>query len=128
MLCHSKKEAALAKRKDAGKRSVVITEKWDRKGQQYAAKAVPFPFDSRDTYERSLRQPLGSEFNTIASFKCASLCAFACPFVKYVINFQLHYVITIQPHCTPLWTPSRLIDPPSFIDHLLIQQTKIELN
>lgn len=73
MLCCSKKEAALAKRKDAGKRIVVITEKWDRKGQQYAAKAVPFPFDSRDTYERSLRQPLGSDFNTTASFKCAQL-------------------------------------------------------
>ncbi len=64
------KETALAKRRDAGKASVVITEKWDRKAQRYAATAVPFPFDSRDTYERSLRQPLGHDFNTNASFRC----------------------------------------------------------
>ena len=64
------KEAALAKRRDAGKASVVVTEKWDRKSQRYAATAVPFPFDSRDTYERSLRQPLGHDFNTNASFRC----------------------------------------------------------
>jgi U3 small nucleolar RNA-associated protein 14 len=63
------KEAALAKRKDARQAHVIISEKWDRKAQKYAATAVPFPFDGRDTYERSIRQPLGADFNTNASFR-----------------------------------------------------------
>ncbi len=66
------KEAALARRKDAGQAHVVISEKWDRRSQKYAATTVPFPFDGRDTYERSLRQPLGQDFNTNASFRCGN--------------------------------------------------------
>lgn len=63
---------------------MVITEKWDRKAQRYAATAVPFPFDSRDTYERSLRQPLGHDFNTAASFRCLSipLCTTSLPWCQ----------------------------------------------
>ncbi|KDD71534.1 hypothetical protein H632_c4841p1, partial [Helicosporidium sp. ATCC 50920] len=30
---------------------------------------VPFPFESREAYERSLRQPLGRDFNTEAAFR-----------------------------------------------------------
>lgn len=63
------KEAALAKRRDARQAHVIISEKWDRKAQKYAAAAVPFPFDGRDSYERSIRQPLGADFNTNASFR-----------------------------------------------------------
>ena len=63
------KEAALARRRDAQQAHVIISEKWDRKAQKYAAAAVPFPFDGRDTYERSIRQPLGADFNTNASFR-----------------------------------------------------------
>lgn len=49
---------------------MVISEKWDKRSQKYAATSVPFPFDGRDTYERSLRQPLGQDFNTNASCRC----------------------------------------------------------
>lgn len=49
---------------------MVISEKWDRRAQKYATASVPFPFDGRDTYERSIRQPLGADFNTNASFRC----------------------------------------------------------
>lgn len=31
--------------------------------------AVPYPFESREAYERSLRQPLGREYNTEAAFR-----------------------------------------------------------
>ena len=30
---------------------------------RYAAGTLPYPFDSAESYERSLRQPLGREFN-----------------------------------------------------------------
>ncbi len=54
---------------------MVISEKWDRKAQKYATTAVPFPFDGKDTYERSIRQPLGQDFNTSSSFRWAGFCA-----------------------------------------------------
>ena len=68
LICRQKDEA-LAKRKDAKMKGVVISEKWDRRSQKYASATAPFPFDGRDTYERSIRQPLGQEFNTNASFR-----------------------------------------------------------
>lgn len=51
------REAAAAGRKDAGLSHVVLSEKWDKKAMgKYAVQQVPFPFDSKDTYERSIRQ------------------------------------------------------------------------
>lgn len=35
-----------------------------RKSSKYKTPSVPFPFDSKDTYERAMRQPLGREYNT----------------------------------------------------------------
>jgi len=49
----------------------VVSERWDRKAAKYGTPAVPHPFDSRATYDRSLRQPLGRDFNTDAAFRCA---------------------------------------------------------
>ena len=60
---------AIAGRKDAKLAAVVISERYDKKAAKYATPQVPFPFDSRDTYERSIRQPLGRDFNTDASFR-----------------------------------------------------------
>ena len=51
--------------------AVVISERWDRKAAKYGTPAVPYPFDSRATYDRSLRQPLGRDFNTDEAFRFA---------------------------------------------------------
>ncbi|BDA46715.1 probable U3 small nucleolar RNA-associated protein 14 homolog A [Coccomyxa sp. Obi] len=63
------REATIAKRKDAKLAAVIITERYDKKAAKYATPAVPFPFNSKDIYERSIRQPLGRDFNTDSSFR-----------------------------------------------------------
>lgn len=57
------------KRRDFGKRNVIINEKQDKKGSKYNASAVPFPFENRQQYERSLRTPLGQEWVTKSTFQ-----------------------------------------------------------
>ena len=58
---------AAAKRKDAALRNVIVSEKRDKKAAQFTTAGVPFPFTSREQFERSLRQPIGKEWNTSAS-------------------------------------------------------------
>jgi U3 small nucleolar RNA-associated protein 14 len=54
--CRAREKAA-AGRTDAKLQTVVISEKYDRKAMsKYTAPEVPFPFDSRETYEASMRQ------------------------------------------------------------------------
>ncbi|CAN0382626.1 unnamed protein product, partial [Laminaria digitata] len=36
---------------------------------RYLVSEVPYPFTSREQYERSLRQPIGGEWNTCQSVK-----------------------------------------------------------
>lgn len=50
-------------------KGVIMTEKWDKKASKYGTASLPFPYDSRDTYERQMRQPLGPDFNTSASHR-----------------------------------------------------------
>ena len=52
---------AAAGRTDAKMRNVVISEKWDKKAAKYSAGSLPFPYDSKEVYESSIRQPLGRE-------------------------------------------------------------------
>ena len=65
----SKKKAAAKARRDSNMEYVVISEKWDSKSAKYKTQSVPYPFNSKETYERSMRQPLGKEYNTIDSFR-----------------------------------------------------------
>jgi len=65
----ARKKAAVASRKDAKLKDVIISEKWDKKASAYKTASVPFPFDTRVTYERAMRQPLGRDFNSDASFR-----------------------------------------------------------
>lgn len=65
----AKRAAAAASRKDAGLQYVVVSEKWDKRNAKYRTPTVPFPFDSKDTYERTMRQPLGRDFNTDEAFR-----------------------------------------------------------
>ena len=58
-------------------RHVIVSEKRNKKATHLTTAGVPFPFSSREQYERSLRQPLGREWNTGASHK-----ALVAPAVK----------------------------------------------
>ena len=59
--------AGRAARSDTGLKGVVLSQKRDRKLASKQAPAVPFPFTSAEQYERSLRAPLGPEWNTSAA-------------------------------------------------------------
>ncbi|CEP60011.1 Utp14p LALA0_S01e00980g [Lachancea lanzarotensis] len=55
------------KRKDKNLKDVIINEKVNKKNMKYQSSAVPFPFESREQYERSLRMPLGQEWTSRTS-------------------------------------------------------------
>ncbi|KAL6066780.1 Small-subunit processome, Utp14 [Balamuthia mandrillaris] len=58
-------------RKDAKLQRVIINEKRDRKVAKYKVTAVPFPFTSREQYEKEMRNPVGKEWNTMETFQKA---------------------------------------------------------
>lgn len=51
-------------RKDAKMQNVIISEKRVKKNGQYLAGQLPFPYTTRAEYERSMRMPVGGEWNT----------------------------------------------------------------
>lgn len=51
-------------RKDAKLKNVIISEKRVKKNVPYLAGQLPHPFETRAEYERSLRMPVGKEWNT----------------------------------------------------------------
>ncbi|CAI2170545.1 14052_t:CDS:2 [Funneliformis geosporum] len=53
-----------SKRKDAKLQHVIINEKRIKKTKKYLTTNIPHPFETREQYERSLRTPLGTEWNT----------------------------------------------------------------
>ncbi|CAI4047579.1 hypothetical protein SKDZ_13G0450 [Saccharomyces kudriavzevii ZP591] len=55
------------KRKDKHLQNVIINEKVNKKNLKYQSSAVPFPFENREQYERSLRMPIGQEWTSRAS-------------------------------------------------------------
>lgn len=59
--------ASQDKRKDKNLKNVIINEKVNKKNLKYQSSAVPFPFESREQYERSLRMPLGQEWTSRGS-------------------------------------------------------------
>ncbi|KAH7291111.1 hypothetical protein KP509_29G001000 [Ceratopteris richardii] len=63
------REQALSKRKDFKMNHVMISEKMDKKFAKFMAPQLPFPFTSREIYEKSTRMPLGREFNTDQGFR-----------------------------------------------------------
>ncbi|CAM9978280.1 unnamed protein product [Ectocarpus sp. 4 AP-2014] len=65
-----KKEEAIKKaRKDDRLPKVVLNEKRQKRSAKYMVSEVPYPFTSREQYERSLRQPIGGEWNTSQSVR-----------------------------------------------------------
>lgn len=51
-------------RQDYNLDGVIINEKVNKKSAIYTATSVPFPFETREQYERSLRMPIGQEWST----------------------------------------------------------------
>ncbi|CUS13122.1 unnamed protein product [Tuber aestivum] len=61
------------KRKDKKLEKVIINEKHVKKNVKYQASALPFPFESRQQYERSLRIPIGPEWATKKTFQDSTM-------------------------------------------------------
>ncbi|AGO12898.1 AaceriADL353Cp [[Ashbya] aceris (nom. inval.)] len=59
------------KRRDKNLKNVIINEKVNKKNVKYQSSAVPFPFESREQYERSLRMPLGEQWVSRATHQKA---------------------------------------------------------
>jgi len=64
-----KREELISERTDAKIKHVILNQKKDKKAAKYLNSQVPYPFTSREAYERSLRQPLGKDWNTNESHK-----------------------------------------------------------
>ena len=62
-------DEAAKSRKDAALRNVIISEKRNKKAAKFTTAGVPFPFTNREQFERSLRAPLGREWNTAGVHK-----------------------------------------------------------
>ena len=68
----ARKQAA-DKRADAKLKHVIINEKRNTKVEaKYAVKKVPFPYQSKAQYERSLDMPAGKDWNTVETFQKAT--------------------------------------------------------
>ncbi|KAF2737084.1 Utp14-domain-containing protein [Polyplosphaeria fusca] len=61
-----------SKRKDSKLDKVIINEKRVKKNAKFLATQLPFPFETREQYERSLRVPTGPEWKTKKSFQDAT--------------------------------------------------------
>ncbi|PWW72723.1 Utp14-domain-containing protein [Tuber magnatum] len=60
-------------RKDKKLEKVIINEKRVKKNVKYQASALPFPFESQQQYERSLRIPIGPEWATKKTFQDSTM-------------------------------------------------------
>lgn len=70
---YKKKEGvAPNKRKDAKLDRVIINEKRVKANTKYLASQLPFPFETKEQYERSLRLPKGPEWTTKKTFQQAT--------------------------------------------------------
>jgi len=66
----ARRAQAASRRKDAHLADVAVSERWDKKANaKFSAPSLPYPFTSAEAHDRSLRQPLGRDYNTDASFR-----------------------------------------------------------
>ncbi|KAI3931042.1 hypothetical protein MKW92_027958 [Papaver armeniacum] len=62
-IAQKKREDALKERKDSHLKHVIISERVDKKVEKLHTATVPYPYTSQEQYERTLRVPLGPDFN-----------------------------------------------------------------
>ncbi|RYF40707.1 MAG: hypothetical protein EOO38_21560, partial [Cytophagaceae bacterium] len=60
------------KRRDKKLDKVIINERRQKSNVKYMASQLPFPFETREQYERSLRVPKGKEWTTKRTFQDAT--------------------------------------------------------
>ncbi|ODO03468.1 U3 small nucleolar RNA-associated protein 14 [Cryptococcus wingfieldii CBS 7118] len=60
-------------RKDFNNSNVIITEKKDKKASQFQLKDLPYPYTSKEQYEKSFEVPVGSEWNSRSGFQKGTL-------------------------------------------------------
>ena len=60
--------SAKPKRRDK-KPHVIMSKKRSKKAKKYLLDKVPYPFTSREQYERSLKNPIGNDWNTVETFQ-----------------------------------------------------------
>ncbi|EGV65946.1 hypothetical protein PSN45_003249 [Yamadazyma tenuis] len=51
-------------RRDKNMKNVIINEKMNKKNLKYQSADVPYPYESREQYERALRMPIGQEWTS----------------------------------------------------------------
>jgi U3 small nucleolar RNA-associated protein 14 len=61
---HSQHAGAAVVRKDKHLKHVIISEKRNKRAAKYLVPSLPHEYDNREQYERSLRNPIGPEWNT----------------------------------------------------------------
>ena len=66
---YRQRQEAIARRKDARLAHVIISERYDKRASKYGTPSVPFPYNAKEVYERSMRQPLGRDYKTASSFR-----------------------------------------------------------
>jgi U3 small nucleolar RNA-associated protein 14 len=65
----SKKPIPQPKRKDDGMSTVIINEKRLKKTAKFQLSEIPYPYRSREEYERAISGSIGREWNTILGTK-----------------------------------------------------------
>ncbi|KAG5644967.1 hypothetical protein DXG03_007339 [Asterophora parasitica] len=60
-------------RADYGKANIIISEKRDKKAAKYMVKDLPFPYTSKAQFDKTMEQPLGTEWNTRVAFQRGTL-------------------------------------------------------
>ncbi|GMM37044.1 Utp14 protein [Saccharomycopsis crataegensis] len=56
-------------RTDKNLKNVIFNEKVNKKNMKYQSDGVPFPYENKEQYERSLRMPIGQEWTTRGTFQ-----------------------------------------------------------
>ncbi|WRT66861.1 uncharacterized protein IL334_003824 [Kwoniella shivajii] len=56
-------------RKDFSRSNVIITEKKDKKASAFLLQDLPYPYTSKEQYEKSFATPVGSEWNSRSGFQ-----------------------------------------------------------
>jgi U3 small nucleolar RNA-associated protein 14 len=69
---HKKEGIAPNKRKDAKMAKVIVNEKRIKANTKYMSSQLPFGFETKEQYERSLRLPKGPEWTTKKTFQDAT--------------------------------------------------------
>ena len=57
------------KRRDDGRENIIISEKRSKKNAKFQILDVPYPYTSREEYERAMKGALGSEWNVTGAVK-----------------------------------------------------------